>query len=222
MNFQEAWSENPDQELQEALNFAKRALDMDRDDYYHYWTYAAVSYAVAGAEQAVGNIERSDQLTAQAMDAYGRALELNPNDADLLAEQADLLAYQGKVKAEEAIEQIHRAMQINPIYPEWYLWSLGAAYFHAMRYDEAVITLNSIKEPQPSVHLNLAASYARLSEQARSADERDRLLQQARSQLAEFQRITPGWSLVREQKERFATAADQEHWTAALQMAGAK
>ena len=222
MNFQEAWSENPDQELQLALSLANKALDMDRDDYYHHWTYAAVSYAVAGVEQAAGNSQRSDQLTAQAMDAYGRALQLNPNDADLLAEQADLLAYQGKTNAEGAIKQIHRAMQINPIYPEWYLWSLGAAYFHAMRYDEAVVTLNSIKEPQPRVHLNLAASYARLSEQTKTADERDRLLEQARLQLAEFQRITPGWSLAREQQERFATETDKEHWITALQIAGAK
>jgi TolB-like protein/class 3 adenylate cyclase len=222
MNFQEAWSENPEQELELALDLAKKALDMDGEDYYHYWTYAAVSYAVAGAQLAAGNRERSDQLTAQAMNAYDRALQLNPNDADLLAEHADLLAYQGKAKAEEAIEQIHRAMQMNPIYPEWYLWSLGAAYFHATQYDEAVVTLNSIKDPQPRVHLNLAASYARLSEQTKSADERDRLLQQAHLQLEAFQKITPGWTLAREQKERFATASDQEHWIAALKIAGAK
>ena len=195
---------------------------MDRDDYYHYWTYGAVSYAVAGAAQAAGNIESSDQLTAQATDAYARALQLNPNDADLLAEHADLLAYQGKTAAEQAIEQIQRAMQINPAYPEWYLWSLGAAYFHAMRYDQAITTLNSIKEPQPRVYLNLAASYARLSEQTEAGDERDRLLQQARSQLATFQQKTPGWSLDREMKEKFATDADEEHWIGALRLAGAK
>jgi hypothetical protein len=68
----------------------------------------------------------------------------------------------------------------------------------------------------------LAASYARLSEQTKTADERDRLLQQAQMQLAEFQKITPGWSLAREQQERFATKSDQEHWIAALRSAGAK
>ena len=48
---------------------------------------------------------------------YERALELNPNDANVLAETASALAWVGK--AEEGIENVKRAMRLNPRYPDW-------------------------------------------------------------------------------------------------------
>ena len=47
-----------------------------------------------------------------------RALSLNPNDADLIAEYGDTLTYWGT--PQEAITELKRAMKINPLYPDWY------------------------------------------------------------------------------------------------------
>src|SRR5262249_17140647 len=58
--------------------------------------------------------------------AYERAIELNPNDADILAEMGDSLTYSGE--AERAIQLLRRAMRLNPLYPDWYRWHLGVAH----------------------------------------------------------------------------------------------
>jgi tetratricopeptide (TPR) repeat protein len=61
----------------------------------------------------------------RAMAEYERVLELNSNDADLLAEMVDLLVLTGR--AEDGVAQSKLAMRINPHYPDWYLWNLGMA-----------------------------------------------------------------------------------------------
>ena len=219
--FQELWGDNPDADLETAYALARQAIEIDRDDYYNQWTYAVVSHAAAGSQLAAGS-SKAAQLIAQGNEAFDKALKSNSNDADLLVMHADVLKFQGQKKAEDAIVQINRAMQINPEYPEWYLWSLGAAEFHAKQYSAAVDTMNRMKEPQPRVHLILAASYARLSEKAGSPAEVDRLLKLAKGQLATFLERTPDWTLAHELKQLFGVSVDQEHWIGALKLAGAK
>lgn len=220
--FQELWGDDPDGDLESALTLARQAIDLDRDDYYNQWTYAVVSHAAAGSALAANDPSKAAQLIAQGDEAFAKALKSNPNDADLLVMHADILKFRGQRQAEEAIDQINRAMEINPEYPEWYLWSLGTADFHAKRYSAAVEAMNRMKEPQPRVHLALAASYARLSEKAGSPAEADRLLKLAKSQVATFLERTPEWTLAHESKQLFGVSVDQEHWIGALKLAGAK
>ncbi len=92
-----------------------------------------------------------------------RGLELNPNDADVLAESAWPLAYVGR--AEEGIENARTAMRLNPRHPDWYFWALGVAYYDARRYEEAVATLESRKQPNLKSNLYLATAYAQLGRQ---------------------------------------------------------
>ena len=222
-NYQEVWVDDPKAELQLAITMAKKAVDDDPSDYYNQWTYALVSHAAAGAALKAGDTMQARQLTEQGNQAFGKALASNPNDADLLVQHADILVRQQG--AEQAIAQIERAKEINPDYPEWYLWSLGAAQFHAKRYGDAVGTLSRIGEPQPRVHLLLAASFARLSEQTADPVEAGEWQRSAESQLATFRQETPDWTLAHESKQVFAVSqdpADQEHWIRALRLAGAK
>ena len=206
-----------------AQAMAKQAVDQDPTDYYNQWTYALVCHAAAGAAFEAGDTALARQLTHQGNEAFGKARAANPNDADLLVQNADVLVRQGD--AEQAIRDIERAKEINPLYDGWYLWSLGAAQFHARRYGEAVGTLSSIDEPQPRVHLLLAASYARLSEQNTDKDEAEDQMRSAESELEIYKNMTPGWTLAHEDKQVFALFQDpamQEHWTSALRSAGAQ
>ena len=65
--------------------------------------------------------------------AYERAIDLNPNDADILAEMGDSLT--NSDNADRALAVLNRAMRLNPLYPDWYLWKMGEDYFKLQRYE---------------------------------------------------------------------------------------
>ena len=60
------------------------------------------------------------------MAGYLRARDLNPNDADLLADMGNLLIYVGQPK--QAIDQVKEAIRLNPLHATWYVYYLGWAW----------------------------------------------------------------------------------------------
>jgi adenylate cyclase len=91
---------------------------------------------------------------------YQRALALNPNSADLLADYADTLAHVGRTA--EAVSFIARAKLLNPVSPDWYDWVLGIAAFHDGRYDEALAAFTRAANPSNFLRRELVATYVRL------------------------------------------------------------
>jgi TolB-like protein/class 3 adenylate cyclase/Flp pilus assembly protein TadD len=141
------WTEGPAAALDEALTLALRATDLDEED------------ARGFGELGFVHLYRKEHDAA--LSAYRRALLLNPNDADLMSDMADALAHSGR--SEESIGLIEKAMQLNPFYPDQYLWHLGGAYFNLRRYEEAIRTVQSMQNPTEGRRL-LAASYAQLGQ----------------------------------------------------------
>ena len=92
---------------------------------------------------------------------YERAIELNPNDADVLGNMADAVTAMGQ--PERAVGQLQRAIRLNPCHPDWYLWHLGDAQFNLGRYEEAIGTLTRMRDPTEA-HRLLAATYALLGD----------------------------------------------------------
>jgi tetratricopeptide (TPR) repeat protein len=92
-----------------------------------------------------------------ALQAYERALSINPNDPDINAEYADALQYVDRPK--EGLALMRRAMALNPYYPDWYLWTLGDIYFALDQHDDVVTTVQQMTNPLPGSRL-LAASLA--------------------------------------------------------------
>ena len=117
----------------------------------------------------------------ESLTAYRRAVELNPNDADLLAEMGDAMTYCGQTA--QAVDLLKRAMRLNPYYPDWYLWYLGEAYFYACDYQEAINTLHQMRD-QSEAHRLLASSYAHLG-----------LMKEASHHAQQVMRIHPNFSL---------------------------
>ncbi len=70
-------------------------------------------------------------VTTNSLAAYERAIELNPNDADILAEMANSVSCSGEPR--RAIDLLGRAMRLNPYYPDWYLWYLRGGAFRSRR-----------------------------------------------------------------------------------------
>ena len=151
------WVEDPDETRDLAIQMGRKAVALSPDDYYSHWE-------LGGAYMFKGDFDR-------AFSEYERALTLNPNDADLLAEIVELLVKTGR--AEDAVVRIKSAMRINPHYPDWYLWNLGWALYFAGQYTEALEALNQMSNPPNGVRRHLAAVLVRLGriEEARKVIE---------------------------------------------------
>lgn len=142
-----AWTDKPERALDKAIELAQRAIEYDAWD--------------ARAHGALGYAHLYRKEHEEALAAYKRALELNPNDADLLVEMGDALSNTGN--PDEAVKLINRSLLLNPFHPDWYLWSLGEAHFYGKRFEEAVKTFKGMRD-QSQAHRLLASSYAHLDQ----------------------------------------------------------
>ena len=152
---------------QKTLDLALHAVRLDPDDYPAHWVLGRL-YSYQGKH-------------TQSLAEFDRALHINPNDANVLADFADFLVYCGR--AEEALKHCQRAIRLNPNCPDWYWWNLGFTYFHLGRYEEALESLEHMTSPGQASRL-LAAVYAHLGR-----------LDEARSEAEEFLRVNPSFSI---------------------------
>jgi adenylate cyclase len=139
------WTELRDRALDKALDLALAAVDVDPKDARGY------------GELGFAHLYRKEHDAA--VSAYRRALSLNPNDADLMSDFADTLAHCGQ--SEEAIALLHKAMRLNPFYPDEYLWYLGGAYYNLKRYEDAIQAVSGMQNLREGQRI-LAASNAQL------------------------------------------------------------
>jgi adenylate cyclase len=109
------WTEDFKKTLKLTLEMAQTAVRLDPNDYQAQW--------------ALGWACLYNRQYEQAMAHYLRARELNPNDAELLAEMANFLIWIGQPK--QAIDQVKEAIRLNPFHENWYEEYLGWAYEEA-------------------------------------------------------------------------------------------
>ena len=109
------WTEDFEKTLKLTLEMAQTAVRLDPNDYQAQW--------------ALGWACLYNRQYEQAMAHYLRARELNPNDAELLAEMANFLIWIGQPK--QAIDQVKEAIRLNPFHENWYEDYLGWAYEEA-------------------------------------------------------------------------------------------
>ena len=116
------WTEDYDGAAKHALELASTAVRLDPNDYQAHWVLGWAH---------LYNWEHDEAKTS-----YLRARELNPNDAELLAEMANMLVYIGQQP--QAIEQLKKAIRLNPFHDPWYVEYLGWAYEEAGMPQEAI------------------------------------------------------------------------------------
>ena len=141
--WQYGWSEAPQACLDKAVELALQAVDRDDLDARGY---AQLGYAYLFRKQQDASLA-----------AYEQAIELNPNDADILADMAMSMRASGD--ADRALPLVTRAMRHNPFHPDVYLWILGEIYFDLAAYEQAIHTLHRMRDKSEG-HRLLAASYA--------------------------------------------------------------
>jgi TolB-like protein/Flp pilus assembly protein TadD len=137
------WTEDRSRALDEAEAFALRAVDADIND--------------ASANGGLGWVALYRREHDRSLEAYRRAIQLNPSDADILAEYADALKHNGS--ARESIPLFERAIRLNPYASDHYLKDLAHTHLVAEDYENAVRAVHRMRRPQLA-NLILAASYA--------------------------------------------------------------
>ena len=116
------WADSPQDALDRAAGSARTAIALDGSSFFGHWALGAMRMAAG------------EYLPAR--EQMREALKANPNDADLLAGLAMVLAVLGE--ADEGVALGRRAQRLNPHAPVWYRWNLGLASYYAGRYEDAV------------------------------------------------------------------------------------
>jgi tetratricopeptide (TPR) repeat protein len=142
---------------------------------------------------------------------FKQAHRLNPNDYDITKALGYATTWSGE--AERAIELLEQAQRLDP-YEGGEPGHLGAAYFFAHRYQDALADMNRIanRDEVPGAWLYRAATHAQLGQ-----------LDEARAAIAEALKLEPGLTLEGEHERRLALGlapAYAEHLTEALRKAG--
>ncbi len=190
-----SWSDDPEQSVAQALDWARKAVAADEQEYNAHW-------ALGDAYQAMG-------APQQALAAYEKALSLNPNDPELLQDYgAWLLPTAGR--AAEGIAFVEKAMRLNPRHPERYFGNLALNLYLVGRYADAITMVRKTSDPRVDHRLYLAASYGQLGQP-------DKAAAQIRAVLAERPDMTIERFLA---TLPFQKASDREHMRAGLAMAG--
>jgi TolB-like protein/Tfp pilus assembly protein PilF len=145
-----AWDSGGKDTRDGATRFAQKAVMLDDTDAHPHVILAWVH-----------QLHRKFDLARRHLD---RALALNPNDADCLANCGMILNSQGS--PEEGGKWIEAAMRLNPHHPDWYLCFLGASYFLRGEYEKMIDLMERAPEGLPEVRALLAAAYAHVDRPA--------------------------------------------------------
>jgi DNA-binding winged helix-turn-helix (wHTH) protein/tetratricopeptide (TPR) repeat protein len=104
---------------------------------------------------------------AAAESQYNRAIQLNPYDADTLAQLGFMRAMRGSPL--EALDLMDRAVQLNPFHPDWYHADRYAPLFMIGRYTEAAESMERLPHLTARQSAYVAASYAMDGHQEKAA-----------------------------------------------------
>ena len=177
------WGKGLDENMARALDLGRKAVALDD-------TLAAARILIAQVNQYR---REHDQAEVEA----GKAVALNPTDADTLAALGYYLRLAGR--PDQAIRYFESAMRLDPFYPPWYDSWLGSAYQLAGRYDDAIRILRKLIDKNPDylpAHLTLVSAYMLAGRET-----------EARAEAAEVMRLNPdftleGWESVMPYKNR--------------------
>ena len=189
----------------EVLDLARKAVELDDRDHR--------AHCILGVARLYGRDYEGARRQLL------RALELNPNDTDVLAHAAVALALIGD--HDLAVETGRSALRLAPHHPEWYAAFVGIALFAARLHEEAIATMAPAPEALCNTPAFIAAAYAHLGRIEQCAAHRDTVHRHHGRQLARG--MFPGdmscvdWLLA---MDPFQLPADAEHYASGLRKAG--
>jgi adenylate cyclase len=151
------WVPDTEKSMQKAFEAAQKALSADAQ-YPDGYSLLGTIYMVRGD-------------TNQAIAMNEKAVELAPNDSQVLAFLGNVLIDSGRVR--EGIQKMQRAIRLCPFPPAWYLMVLGVG-FHLNGDNEAAISaLEQAAEREPDSVLSRLWLASALVEMGRLDDARE-------------------------------------------------
>ncbi|OWV83168.1 peptide antibiotic resistance protein [Rhizobium sp. R693] len=103
--------------------------------------------------------------------ALSHAEDLSPHFADVIYSHADTLVHASRPK--EALAKIQKAMSLNPISPDSYLWCAAGASYFLEQYGDAMAYVEAMKDKAPAYRI-AAASCAMIGDRRRAQFYRQR------------------------------------------------
>jgi adenylate cyclase len=164
-------AKNPKEILARAIEFQNRSLALDDSN-----------------TVAHGRLSLLYTMTRQhdkGVDEGELAITLDPNSADAHAFFGMSLRF--SCRSDEAIALLEKAIRLNPFPPTWYYQQLGAVYFDAGQYEDAITACQKALRSKPKnifAHIMLAATYAACGRE-----------EEAKAEAAAVLRINPKFSL---------------------------
>ncbi|MBR0935291.1 winged helix-turn-helix domain-containing tetratricopeptide repeat protein [Bradyrhizobium jicamae] len=192
--------------LDEALREIETALDIDDGDAWSHGVFAQLLFL------------RNEDAKAEIH--FGRALALNPNDADVAAVFANILVYWGRWR--EALTWIGAAKRLNPFPPNLYHWYHALALYSGHEYERAVKALMEARSFDRWSHGLLAACYAQMGRFDEARSEAEAFVRERSRELNENGEAVPAntLDLVQSRAGRYRDPADREHLLDGLRRAG--
>jgi TolB-like protein/Tfp pilus assembly protein PilF len=171
-------SKSPKDSMAKARELVQKAIVLD-DTYAE--AYALLGFLFVMAQQ-------DDKAIALGE----KAVALNPNSADAHFRLGKILSLADN-RYEESIPEYKKAIRLNPIPPNIYLYSLGLAYASMGQYEEGIVWCEKAVRQEPDslfarIMMTVVYSYS----------ERD---EEARVEAAEVLRLNPKFSLEKYEKK---------------------
>jgi len=142
-----------------------------------------------------------------------KAVSLNPNSAAAHFLVGKTLSFAGSW--EESIPEYKKAIRLNPIPPNNYLWSLGLSYAYTEQYEEAIKWCEKAVHQEPNdllARMQMTVVYSLSGQDEKARTEADEVL-----------RIQPKLTLGKFKKKlTYKREVDRERFLSALRKAGLK
>jgi DNA-binding SARP family transcriptional activator/tetratricopeptide (TPR) repeat protein len=145
--------------LEEARRMALRAIELDPFDGDGHRELGRAALYLGELDTSLRDFEDAEQYA--------------PHHADLLADYADALMHNSD--AGGAKRRIDAALELNPLPPDDYLWTVGGVNFFTGNYEQALTSLQRMKNTDPALRL-MAACAVRAGDKGQARKLRERAL----------------------------------------------
>ena len=157
--------------LDEAFSSVKKALELDADD--------PESHRIMGA---VKLLFENDLDTA--LFHHKKAIDICPSDTYHISRYTILLCYLGEF--ENALEEIKKAMRIDPFCTDLIHEAAGLCYYCLKMYEEAILEFKKIKVDTRNSLFYLAASFNKLKNKEKSNEYLNKATQNGKISINKF------------------------------------
>jgi TolB-like protein/Tfp pilus assembly protein PilF len=141
--------------LKKAYAAARKAIEKDAYSEIGHW--------------ALAEAYMTDQDTMRGLVEIEKALDINPNNPDLIVTKGSELCILGRF--DEGIELINQGINFNKHHPEWYFWHMGIGCFAGHRWQDSIDAFIRMDNQNKDTLTYLVACYAQTGDLAEAENQ---------------------------------------------------